>query len=174
MSRADRQSPVLVQALTLVGGGTPTTLASSDQFPQVGVVANDVLITYVDVGNNPVSYSTQIVDISGAILRATSTGSAFLGFAPGPPLQASNMTVAPQIDVVGLNQPTSNGVALKTAAGSTFTLPANAIPILTPITAMKGIGRVATGTGPAETWVYDLTDRTATPVVVPNFTLRIN
>jgi len=173
-SRADLQSPVLVQGLPVAGGGTPTTLVSSDQFPEVGVVANDVLITYADISNNTVSYSTQIVDTSGAILRTTSTGSAFIGFAPPPPLQASNMTVAPEIDVVDLNQPTSNGVALKTAAGATFTLPANALPILTPITATTGIGRVATGTGPAETWVYDLTDRSATPVVVPNFTLQIN
>jgi hypothetical protein len=84
------------------------------------------------------------------------------------------MTVAPEIDVVDLNQPTSNGVALKTAAGATFTLPANAIPILTPLTALTGFGVVATGTGPAELWVYDLPSRVATPIVVPNFTLRIN
>ena len=173
-SRADLQSPVLVQALTVGGTGTPTTLASSDQFPEVGVVANDVLITYVDIANSTVSYSTQIVDTSGAILRATSTGSAFLGFAPPPPLQATNMTVAPEIDVVDLSQPTSNGNALKTAAGATFTLPANAVPILTPITTMTGIGSVATGTGPAETWVYELPGRSVTPIVVPNFTLRIN
>jgi len=174
-SRVDLQSPVLVRAITVGGGGgTPTTLASSDQFPEVGVVGNDVLITYVDIGNNTASYSTQIVDTSGAILRATSTGSAFLGFAPPPPLQASNMTVAPEIDVVDLNQPTSNGVALKTAGGATFTLPANAIPVLTPLTASTGFGVVATGSGPAELWMYDLTSRVATPIVVPNFTLWID
>jgi len=75
---------------------------------------------------------------------------------------------------VDLNQPTSNGVALKTAGGATFTLPANAVPILTPLTASTGFGVVATGTGPAELWMYDLTSRIATPIVVPNFTLWID
>jgi len=173
-TRVDLRSPMLVQALTIGGAGAPTTLASSSQFPDVGVAGNNVLITYADIGNHAVSYSTQIVDTSGAILRTTTAGSAFLSFAPPPVLQSSNMTTAPEIDVVNLSQPTSNGAALTTAAGSTFTLPANAVPILTPITAEMGIGVVATGTGPAETWVYDLTTRIATPILVPNFTLRLN
>jgi hypothetical protein len=171
-SRVDFQSPILVQALTIDGTGAPTTIASSEQFPDVAVSGNDVLITYADVTTHPVSYSTQIVDTSGAILRTISAGSAFLSVIPV--LQTSNITTSPEIDVVDLSQPTANGSALKTPAGATFTLPANAFPILTPLTAQMGVGVVGTGTGPAGSWVYDLQTRTATQIVVPNFTVRID
>jgi len=173
-SRVDFQTPILVQALTIDGASAPTTLATSDQFPDVGVSGNNVLITHADVTTHPVSYSTQVVDISGATLRTTSAGSAFVSVTSAAVLQSSNIPTSPEIDVVDLNQPTSNGAALKTPAGATFTLPANAVPILTPLTALMGIGVVATGTGPDETWVYDLPSRTATQIVVPNFTVRIN
>jgi hypothetical protein len=128
------------------------------------------LVNYLDIGNSTVNYSTRILDSSGAVLREMAPDSEFLSQAPAV-LQATHITTGAEIDVLDLRQPTSNGVALKTAAGATFTLPANAQPILIPYSSTMGIGRVATGTGPAETWVYDLTTGVATPVVVPNYQL---
>jgi hypothetical protein len=170
--KTDSQSPALIQTLPIGAPGVPTTIDSQGDVPEVLVSGNDLLVTYSAIGNATVNYSTQILDSSGAVLRAAAAGSAFLSAAPAV-LQATNIPTGVEIDALDLRQPASNGVPLKTAAGATFTLPANADPILIPYTSTMGIGRVATGTGPAETWVYDLSTGVATPVVVPNYQLFI-
>lgn len=168
----DLQSPKVIQTLPIGAPGVPATIDSHSQYPDVLVSGNDLLVTYTDIGDNTVSSSTQILDSTGAVLRATAAGSLFLSQAPAV-LQATNLPTGTEIDVLDLRQPAADGAPLKTAAGATFTLPANTIPILTPYTSTMGIGSVATGTGPAETWVYDLSTGVATPVVVPNYQLFI-
>jgi hypothetical protein len=145
--KTDSQSPALIQTLPIGAAGVPTTIDSQGDFPDVLVSGNDLLVTYAAIGNAPLSFRTQILDSSGAVLRATAAGSSFLSAAPAV-LQATNIPAGVEIDVLDLRQPAANGVPLKTATGATFTLPANAIPILIPYTSTMGIGRVSTGSAP--------------------------
>jgi len=166
-------SATLLQALPISGANAPTTIASyASGYPDVSVSGNDLLITLSDYSSTTTTESTQILDNSGAVLRAPLAGSMFLSSAPVV-LQSSTLATGRDIERVDLRQPTANGVPLKTDAGAVFTLPATTIPILNPITATLGTGTVAAGTGDPLTFVYNLSTGIVTPVSIPNFTVSM-
>jgi hypothetical protein len=171
--RASSQSPWLVQTLPVGSGpGVPTTILSTNAIAGTAVSGTNLLVNYQDITGPSLTYSSQILDNSGAILRATLPGSAFLSITPTV-LLSTNMPTGGDLEVVNLSQPAGNGVALKTYAGATFTFPANIIPAVHPISATRGTLEIDTAPATSQNWFYDTTTGLVTPLTVPNANVTV-
>jgi hypothetical protein len=165
--------------------GAPTKIASPGESALVQLAAGNVLVNVGLPGLHPPDLlSTQVLDGSGTVLRSDLPGSRFVtstyfALAAGSPiLQLSNLPdphfeAGAQIELLDLSHPTSSGVALKSASGAPFTVPAGVTELfLEPLTAAVGTG-TDLGGGTDLTLEYDLTTGVITPISLPNTDLRL-
>lgn len=135
------------------------------------LVADDLLVTQ--------GGSTEILDVSGTVLRPQLAGSGFIS-STNPALMAnhiadSNSLMGAEIDVLDLGQPTSSGTSLKNTSGATYTFPASAGDAeFHQLTAKVGIGSFRLSTdGSRIALLYDLSPGVITPIPLANTDLSV-
>jgi hypothetical protein len=168
----------VIQTLPTDTPGPLQTIASYTNFLSVSAVNGDLLVSLADVTNlqaDQVDFSTQIIDIAGNIVQPTMQSSNFLSDGV-PVLQVKNITESGnlgggEVFRLDLTQPSSPApVAVNTAAGTPFTLPAGTNNVffvrITPTISAADNVSTTTSAGPA--LVYDVTKQVIVPVSLPN------